>query len=117
MSDTTLSGGIRFPASGEINGHVICFSDTTKSGKAPYAGPSIIMGRNSTFTGCIITNGDIDFNSVKFTGHIWARSLSTKKDDVIYGNWLFNCKLSSFTHDVPFPLLGDLPARVNVVES
>lgn len=115
-SDTTITGGIYFPYGSKISGHCICFSDTTEKGSVPYAGPSIIIGRNSSYTGCIVTDGDIDINSVKFKGHIWARSLTTKESDILYKNWIINCSVSPLDKDVSFPLLGDLPAKVSLLD-
>ncbi len=117
IADTALTGGIYFAEHSAITGQVICFADTTKTGKTPYAGPSVVLGKKSVVKGCIITNGDIDMNTIDLTGHIWARSLSTKKDDVIYGNWLFGCSLKPNTEEMPFPLVGELPAKVQVLEN
>ena len=116
ITDSTITGGVYFPQNSDITGHVICFSDTTEQGSAPFAGPSIVLGKRSSFTGCLITNGSIDFNSINFEGHIWARSLATNEKDVLYKNWLFNCKISPLKKDIPFPLIGELPAKVSLIQ-
>jgi carbonic anhydrase/acetyltransferase-like protein (isoleucine patch superfamily) len=109
----TVRGGIFFPEKGVFQGHAVSFTDSAISGKS--AGQAIVAGDGSIFHGCYITDGDVNMKNTVLFGHIWARSIVTVKDDIGYTNWIIGCALKPLDRPVPFPLLGELPARVWMV--
>lgn len=109
----TVRGGIFFPEKGVFQGHAVSFTDSAIAGKSP--GQAIVAGDGSVFRGCYITDGDVNMKYTVLFGHIWARSIVTVKDGIGYTNWLIGCTLKQLDRPVPFPLLGELPARVWMV--
>lgn len=114
-SDTTLTGGIIFPENRIFNGHAICYTDSIVDKSNVRVGPAIVLGQGCTFNGCLITDGDINIKRIIANTHIWARSIVAVEDKMSYKNWLLGCKLKALDKDIPFPLLGDLPAKVSLL--
>lgn len=115
LSDTSQTGGIFFNPQGTYIGHALCFSDSLKHKKKIFTGPSIHLGESSNFSGSIITDGDILIKNVTLKASLWARSTIAVEKDIVYKNWLFNCKLKPLDHAVAFPLIGEIPAKVSMV--
>lgn len=115
-SDTTLSGGIVFPEKVTLNGHVICFTDSIEDNSEVRVGPAVVLGEQSAFNGTIITDGDISMKNIAINGHIWARSIVTIDDKISYKNWLLGCTVKKLKDNIPFPLLGDTPVKVSLID-
>jgi hypothetical protein len=116
IADTALSGGLYFPGNAVIRGHCFVTSDTIPAGTSFFSGPSIVLGKRSAFSGSLVTDGDIDMQSSVVSGQIWARSITTKNENVVYKNWLIDCDLKPLKQYVPFPLTGSTPANVQFTE-
>ena len=115
-SDSTVTGGIIFPENRVFNGHAVCFTDSIIDKANVRVGPAIVVGQGSTFNGCLITDGDINMKRVIANTHIWARSIVAVEEKMSYKNWLLGCKLKILEKDIPFPLIGDLPAQVTLLD-
>jgi hypothetical protein len=115
VRDTVLGGGVFFADRARVSGHVICYSDTGTTRRGIREGAAIRIGTGSTVEGTLITDGDIDIQRLRLKGHIWARSITTLRDETSYINWLFDCVLEPAAHEMVFPLVGDVPARVRLL--
>jgi hypothetical protein len=106
----TIRGGIFFQEKGDFHGHALSFTDSTHNNIV--SGLAIFIADGCVFHGTIITDGDVQMKNITLHGNVWARAIVTVKDDIGYTNWLFGCHLQPLDGPVPFPLLGELPAKV-----
>lgn len=108
--DSAVTGGIYFEDNTQFNGTVICCMDS--SVKRFYTGSSIVFGKGSTISGCVITNHDLDIKEAQIKGHIWARTISTQYNNNSYTNYLIKSTIKKPDQEIYFPLIGTLPANV-----
>ena len=115
-NDTTITGGIVFSEKGNYSGHAVCFTDSIEGKSEILVGPSVALGEGSVFNGTIITDGDINLKRVTVNGHIYCRSVVAVDNKMSYKNWLLGCSHAELEKEIPFPLIGDLPAKVSLIE-
>ncbi|MBN1981240.1 MAG: hypothetical protein JW795_06895, partial [Chitinivibrionales bacterium] len=111
----TLVGGIFFQEQGFYNGHAICFSDSSLIRQPRTA--TVVLGYSSTFSGTIITNGDLSMKNCGIKGHLWARSIQAIDNGIGYVNWLIGCTILPDNQMMPFPMFGENPVRVLYMEN
>jgi hypothetical protein len=110
VKDSTVSGGIYFEENSKFTGTAISCIDS--SAKNIYLGSSIVFGQNCHITGYLITSHDIDIKNAIVKGNIWARNIVTVTKDQSFTNYLIKCDIGQLEKNIPFPLLGKLPAKV-----
>ncbi len=104
--DTLKSGGVVFERGGTYAGCCVSFTDSTEKPKRSEDLPAVNLGQNSTFNGCIITDGNANIDSTKITGHVWAGLLKTTgPNNVQYINYLFATRLGAPKTELPFLLV------------
>jgi len=108
--DTLKEYGVRFGKESQFLGTSISIAD---SGDGTIQRPSIVVDSSTVVRGYLITNGDIALKDCVIAGSIWARSLVTEEEGVIYKNWLFRTTLLANKEKIHFPLLGEPPLRLN----
>jgi hypothetical protein len=110
--DTLKTGGVVFEENGQYRGCCLSFTDSTERGKIIQDGPVITLGKRSSYNGCMITDGNIDIDTCKITGHVWAGVIVTNKDQ--YKNYLFSVQIAEPKAEPPFMLVGEMPVTLNM---
>jgi hypothetical protein len=116
-SDTVLRGGIFFEEQGTYQGSAICYCDSSALKGSAARGSLISMGNSCSFTGYLITDGDIELGNDDIEGHLWVRTLVGRKDANKRGNWLYARSIRPLRREMPFPLLGGLPVKLRKSET
>ncbi len=114
--DSSYAQLLQFDKKGVYRGTAICYTDTTQNISPAYDPPAIVLGRGSVFEGSIICDGDIDMHSVSVRGHIWAKAIVAVEDDLSHRNYIFSSRIERPRSETPFPLLGEPPARVSMLD-
>ncbi len=115
VSDTALSGGIVTGDGCWIEGHLLCYTDSADAAVVPSPGPAIALGKGCHVSGSVLTDGDVRMKDVTIDGHLWCHLILAEHDQKPWKNWLLGCTLGPLRRNVPFPLLGETPAKVGIV--
>jgi hypothetical protein len=117
LGDSTLSGGVVIAENCAFSGQIVCMTDSFGNRTKLRQGPAIVLGARSTVNGCIVTDGSIDMRRCALAGHLWADAIVAVEENIAYTNWLFGCTIRKPEKEPAFPLVGELPARINIMRA
>ncbi|MBD3390625.1 MAG: hypothetical protein GF418_01275 [Chitinivibrionales bacterium] len=112
--DSSLSGCIIIAGDCRVSAHAICYADSTELFRGMRAGPGIVVNQGAEINGFLITDSDIDIQAATVNGGMYARSISTMHNNLPSKNWLYACALREPGGTMMFPLLGEIPMRVEM---
>jgi hypothetical protein len=110
--DTIRHGGIVFAAQGDYRGCAICYSDTADRRRLKVHGPAIVLNEKCDFSGYLVSDGDVEIAPSRIKGRIWAQSVTGVENTMKALHWLYRTSIMPLDEDLPFPLLGEMPAKV-----
>ena len=113
--DTLKTGGVVFAGNGNYSGCCLSFQDSTQKEKRVPDMTAVLLGKNSTYCGSIITDGNIEINTNSIAGHVWAGLIKTTEENKMqYVNFLFRTKVKAPVKEPPFLLVGGPPVKLSI---